>query len=183
MDHKGASWGATWVHPNWGQYYSLSYLGLARAFALAGDAAKAKKAFEYLFELWKDSVTGIRKDEGTAYRGNGGQPDLRDFSYTSTRKSRSSGRPSLPSGNPGRKPSLSSVIVLELSASDLGDDDARVLTDGLKFIPAVVDHEGVVRCKRRALGVAGATWVKVPLQSSLFTVYVPVAVPGPICAV
>jgi hypothetical protein len=24
VDHKGANWGATWVHPNWGQYYSLS---------------------------------------------------------------------------------------------------------------------------------------------------------------
>ena len=22
LDHKGASWGATWVHPNWAQYYS-----------------------------------------------------------------------------------------------------------------------------------------------------------------
>jgi tetratricopeptide (TPR) repeat protein len=52
-DHKGASWGATWVHPNWGLYYSLSYLGLARASALAGDTAKAKKAFQAFFELWK----------------------------------------------------------------------------------------------------------------------------------
>jgi hypothetical protein len=50
----------------------------------------------------------------------------------------------------GRKPSLSSVIVLELSASDLGGDDARVLTDGLIFIPALIDHEGVVSSKRRA---------------------------------
>jgi hypothetical protein len=23
-DHEGASWGATWVHPYWGQYYALS---------------------------------------------------------------------------------------------------------------------------------------------------------------
>jgi eukaryotic-like serine/threonine-protein kinase len=55
VDHKGANWGATWVHPNWGQYYSLSYLGMARGFALAGDSVKAKNAFENFFELWKDA--------------------------------------------------------------------------------------------------------------------------------
>jgi hypothetical protein len=49
-DHKGASWGATWVHPNWGLFYSLSYLGMARGFALAGDTARAKKAFQDFFE-------------------------------------------------------------------------------------------------------------------------------------
>ncbi len=53
VDNEGASWGATWVHPNWGQYYSLSYLGMARGFALAGDSEKAKKAFESFFSLWK----------------------------------------------------------------------------------------------------------------------------------
>jgi serine/threonine protein kinase len=58
-DHKGASWGATWVHPNWGQYYSLSYLGMARASALAGDTAKAKKGFQDFFELWKDADPDI----------------------------------------------------------------------------------------------------------------------------
>jgi DNA-binding winged helix-turn-helix (wHTH) protein/tetratricopeptide (TPR) repeat protein len=55
VDHKGASWGATWVHPNWGQYYSLSYLGMARGFALAGDTAKARRAYQDFFELWKDA--------------------------------------------------------------------------------------------------------------------------------
>ena len=59
VDHKGASWGATWVHPNWGQYYSLSYLGMARGSALAGDSAKARKAFQVFFELWKDADPGI----------------------------------------------------------------------------------------------------------------------------
>jgi len=54
VDHKGANWGATWIHPNWGQYYSLSYLGMARGFALAGDSANAKRAFEDFFALWKD---------------------------------------------------------------------------------------------------------------------------------
>ena len=41
--------------PNWGLFYSLSYLGLARGSALAGDTAKARKAFQDFFELWKDA--------------------------------------------------------------------------------------------------------------------------------
>jgi eukaryotic-like serine/threonine-protein kinase len=59
VDHKGASWGSTWAHPYWGLYYSLSYLGLARGSALAGDKAKAKKAFQGFFELWKDADLDI----------------------------------------------------------------------------------------------------------------------------
>jgi len=59
VDHKGASWGATWVHPNWGLYYSLSYLGLARASALAGDGANARKAFQDFLALWKDADPDI----------------------------------------------------------------------------------------------------------------------------
>jgi DNA-binding winged helix-turn-helix (wHTH) protein/tetratricopeptide (TPR) repeat protein len=55
VDHKGASWGATWVHPNWGQYYSLAYLGMARGFAVAGDRARARKGFEDFFAMWKDA--------------------------------------------------------------------------------------------------------------------------------
>ena len=55
LDHKGANWGSTWQHPNWGQYYSLSFLGLARAFVLAGDTEKARKAFEDFLTLWKDA--------------------------------------------------------------------------------------------------------------------------------
>jgi len=43
VDHKGANWGATWIRPYWGQFYSLAHLGMARGFALAGDTAKAKK--------------------------------------------------------------------------------------------------------------------------------------------
>jgi hypothetical protein len=45
--------------PELGKYYSLSYLGMARGFALAGDTAKAKKAFQDLFELWKDADADI----------------------------------------------------------------------------------------------------------------------------
>jgi hypothetical protein len=59
VDHKGANWGATWIHPYWGQFYSLSYLGLAHASALAGDTSQAKKAFQDFFELWKDADTDI----------------------------------------------------------------------------------------------------------------------------
>jgi hypothetical protein len=59
LDHKGASWGSTWRYPNWGLYYSISYLGLARASVLAGDTAKAKKAFQDFFELWKDADPDI----------------------------------------------------------------------------------------------------------------------------
>ncbi|MFY9675835.1 MAG: winged helix-turn-helix domain-containing protein [Terriglobales bacterium] len=59
VDRKGANWGATWVHPNWGQRYSLSYLGMARGYALAGDTVSAKKTFQDFFELWKDADPDI----------------------------------------------------------------------------------------------------------------------------
>ena len=55
LDHKGANWGSTWRYPNWGLYYSISYLGLARGSALAGDTANARKAFQDFFALWKDA--------------------------------------------------------------------------------------------------------------------------------
>jgi tetratricopeptide (TPR) repeat protein len=50
LDHKGA---------NWGLRYSLSYLGLARAHAIAGDPAKAGRAFQDFFALWKDADPDI----------------------------------------------------------------------------------------------------------------------------
>src|SRR5260370_17829062 len=50
VDHKGASWGATWVHPYWGQFYSLSYLRMAPGSPLAGDEPKVKKAFHDFYE-------------------------------------------------------------------------------------------------------------------------------------
>jgi eukaryotic-like serine/threonine-protein kinase len=59
LDHKGANWGSDWQHPYWGQFYSLSYLGLARASALAGDTVKARKAFQDFFALWKDADPDI----------------------------------------------------------------------------------------------------------------------------
>ena len=59
LDHKGASWGSAWRFPNWGLHYSISYLGLARGSVLAGDTAKARKAFQDFFELWKDADPDI----------------------------------------------------------------------------------------------------------------------------
>jgi tetratricopeptide (TPR) repeat protein len=59
VDHKGANWGSDWRHPFWAQFYSLSYLGMARGSALAGDTAKARKAFQDFFELWKDADPDI----------------------------------------------------------------------------------------------------------------------------
>ncbi len=55
VDHKGANWASTWRYPYWGQFYSLSYLGMARGFALAGDTAKARKAYQDFLTLWKDA--------------------------------------------------------------------------------------------------------------------------------
>jgi len=55
LDHKGANWGSAWQHPYWGQFYSLSYLGLARGSALNGDPAKAGKAYQDFLTLWKDA--------------------------------------------------------------------------------------------------------------------------------
>jgi serine/threonine protein kinase/tetratricopeptide (TPR) repeat protein len=59
VDHKGANWGSGWRHPFWGQFYALSYLGVARGSALAGDPAKAGKAFEDFLALWKDADPDI----------------------------------------------------------------------------------------------------------------------------
>jgi tetratricopeptide (TPR) repeat protein len=59
LDHKGANWASTWQHPNWGLYYSLSYLGIARGSALAGDTAKAGRAYQDFLALWKDADPDI----------------------------------------------------------------------------------------------------------------------------
>ena len=50
VDHKGA---------NWGVVYPLSYLGVGRAWALAGDPAKAKTAYQAFFAMWKDADTDL----------------------------------------------------------------------------------------------------------------------------
>ena len=50
LDHKGA---------NWGPYYPLSYVGLARAAVLTGDTARARKAYQNFLTLWKDADPDI----------------------------------------------------------------------------------------------------------------------------
>jgi eukaryotic-like serine/threonine-protein kinase len=47
LDHRG-------VQPS-SQFLSLAKLGLGRAFALTGDTAKAKTAYQDFFALWKDA--------------------------------------------------------------------------------------------------------------------------------
>jgi tetratricopeptide (TPR) repeat protein len=59
LDHKGANWGSAWQHPYWGQFYSLSNLGLARASALVGDTAKAAKTYQDFLTRWKDADPDI----------------------------------------------------------------------------------------------------------------------------
>jgi hypothetical protein len=51
LDHKGAYWMLLSNDP----YYSLSYLGLARAAAMSGDTAKSRTAYQDFFALWKDA--------------------------------------------------------------------------------------------------------------------------------
>jgi predicted Zn-dependent protease len=51
LDHQG-------IDPT-GLEYALSYLGLARARALAGDNAKALTAYQDFFALWKDAEPDI----------------------------------------------------------------------------------------------------------------------------
>ncbi len=45
LDHKGR---------NWGPLYPLAYLGVARGEAVAGDTAKAKRAYQDFLAMWKD---------------------------------------------------------------------------------------------------------------------------------
>jgi DNA-binding winged helix-turn-helix (wHTH) protein/tetratricopeptide (TPR) repeat protein len=67
VDHKGA---------NWGPLYALSYVGLARATALHGDNAHARKSFEEFLSLWKDAdpdvpiLTQVRNEYARLIGGN-----------------------------------------------------------------------------------------------------------------
>jgi eukaryotic-like serine/threonine-protein kinase len=51
LDHRGV--GATDVR------YTLSHLNLGRAYALQGDQAKARTAYQDFFAAWKDADTDI----------------------------------------------------------------------------------------------------------------------------
>ena len=48
---------------------------------------------------------------------------------------------------PARKRSSSPVVPWKLPPPKAGDDDARVLTDGLKSVQVIIGHEGVVSSK------------------------------------
>ena len=39
--------------------YALAHLDLARAYSLAGETEKSRKAYEDFFELWKDADPDI----------------------------------------------------------------------------------------------------------------------------
>jgi tetratricopeptide (TPR) repeat protein len=43
----------------WGPFYSLAFVGLARAEAMGGNTAKAQKAYEDFFALWKNAETNL----------------------------------------------------------------------------------------------------------------------------
>jgi hypothetical protein len=47
LDHRG-------INPT-SPVYSLARLGVGRAYALQGDSAKAKPAYQDFFALWKDA--------------------------------------------------------------------------------------------------------------------------------
>jgi tetratricopeptide (TPR) repeat protein len=51
IDHRGITWSCTTG--------ALARLGLGRAYALSGDAAKAKAAYQDFFALWKDADPDI----------------------------------------------------------------------------------------------------------------------------
>jgi len=46
LDHKGQTWGP---------FYAAAYVGLARGALIANDAARARRAYEDFFALWKDA--------------------------------------------------------------------------------------------------------------------------------
>ena len=51
IDHRGVVAVSPW--------YSLAHLGLGRAAVLTGDTAKARKAYQDFFGLWKDADPDI----------------------------------------------------------------------------------------------------------------------------
>jgi hypothetical protein len=66
LDYRGA---------NWGPLCALSYVGLARGAALAGDTARARKGHEDFFALWKEADPDVpilvqaRREYATLKRG------------------------------------------------------------------------------------------------------------------
>jgi hypothetical protein len=56
-----SAWNATSLSRScpWSRWRMLARLGLARAYALSGDAAEAKTAYRDFFTLWKDADPDI----------------------------------------------------------------------------------------------------------------------------
>jgi hypothetical protein len=54
LDHSGIVWNC-WTG-------ALGRIGLARAYALAGETAKARAAYQYFFTLWKDRTASGSQD-------------------------------------------------------------------------------------------------------------------------
>ena len=50
LDQKGNTWG---------QYYPVSYVGLARGARMAGDIARAQKAYKAFLDFWMDADADI----------------------------------------------------------------------------------------------------------------------------
>ncbi|MBV8841576.1 MAG: hypothetical protein JO307_02090 [Bryobacterales bacterium] len=50
IDHTGVYWGP---------FYAVSYVGLARGAALAGDMPRSRRAYQDFLALWKDADTDI----------------------------------------------------------------------------------------------------------------------------
>jgi tetratricopeptide (TPR) repeat protein len=51
LDHRGAT--------NWGIEYPLAQLNLGRAYAMQGDTAKARTAYQDFFALWKEADADV----------------------------------------------------------------------------------------------------------------------------
>ena len=50
IDHEGVSWGV---------FYPVSYVGMARGAAMAGDLPRSRKAYQDFLALWKDADADI----------------------------------------------------------------------------------------------------------------------------
>jgi tetratricopeptide (TPR) repeat protein len=59
VDHKGANWGATWVHPYWGTVLLAFVSGDGAQLRVRGRNGQSEKGVSGLFELWKDADPDI----------------------------------------------------------------------------------------------------------------------------
>jgi len=59
VDHRGVVTFADWKGPVVGTVLALAKVGLARAYALQGDSARARAAYQDFFALWQDADPDI----------------------------------------------------------------------------------------------------------------------------